>query len=98
MRSHRPWLESWPQLQRFSRTGAEDHSTGHARVLTPSGYSSARAPRPASMNGVTRRSRVGNPPEETRPMPRALITGITGQDGLYLSELLLSTRAMRSTA
>ena len=23
-------------------------------------------------------------------MPRALITGITGQDGLYLSELLLS--------
>src|SRR5665647_536477 len=25
-----------------------------------------------------------------RAMPRALITGITGQDGLYLSELLLS--------
>jgi len=28
--------------------------------------------------------------EATHPMPRALITGITGQDGLYLSELLLS--------
>ena len=24
-------------------------------------------------------------------MPRALITGITGQDGLYLAELLLGT-------
>ena len=28
--------------------------------------------------------------ERPHPMPRALITGITGQDGLYLSELLLS--------
>jgi GDPmannose 4,6-dehydratase len=29
-------------------------------------------------------------PEATHRMPRALITGITGQDGLYLSELLLA--------
>src|SRR5690606_32993205 len=30
------------------------------------------------------------PTQNGRVMPRALITGITGQDGLYLSELLLS--------
>ena len=30
------------------------------------------------------------PTETKRTMPRALITGITGQDGLYLAELLLS--------
>ena len=29
------------------------------------------------------------PPDRMRPMPSALITGITGQDGLYLAELLL---------
>jgi len=29
-------------------------------------------------------------PEATHPMPRALITGITGQDGSYLAELLLA--------
>src|SRR5690606_18598328 len=37
-------------------------------------------------------ARLGSmcPTQNGRVMPRALITGITGQDGLYLSELLLS--------
>ena len=30
-----------------------------------------------------------SPPDRLTPMPTALITGITGQDGLYLAELLL---------
>src|SRR3954453_22650609 len=33
---------------------------------------------------------AGNRYDAGTGMPRALITGITGQDGLYLSELLLS--------
>ena len=48
-----------------------------------------------SPRGTRRLARIDEPPMDPdrkpeRTMPRALITGITGQDGLYLSELLLS--------
>jgi hypothetical protein len=45
--------------------------------------------RPPCSPGLPEWPKLGSDPLET-PMKRALITGITGQDGSYLAELLLA--------
>ena len=51
---------------------------------------SASAERSAAVLGMTRSHWVdGNPSPSTPATKKALITGITGQDGSYLAELLL---------
>src|SRR3954453_11593574 len=61
----------------------------------PSGCSAGRrasASRTASLRllpGCETARSYPNPREDTDPMPKALITGVTGQDGSYLAELLL---------
>src|SRR5271165_2348702 len=74
-----------------SRTGSPRPFAGCARCATGSPRS-ARAPPPTRVRVRAPDTAAATVPDRLAPMtdsPRALVTGVTGQDGSYLAELLL---------
>src|SRR6267142_380728 len=59
-----------------------------ATNLTHSSHSSIRPP--MSSQGAAKRPKPKQPTEARQPRKTAVITGVTGQDGSYLAELLLA--------
>ncbi len=86
------------QGQRFKRQGSRGRSHSRWESQAEAEFSAPTKPddnaRLVSLPGIARAVRspfgVATGPGHTNAMPTAIVTGITGQDGAYLAELLLA--------